>query len=66
MRFQRNRNPGAVTTTQAAPKYEMQPQQQQYQQQVPAQQYQAQQPYVQQYQQPVGQYDQSGEHKMAV
>lgn len=68
LRFQRNRNPGAVTTTQPVPKYEMQPQQQpQYTQQVPVQQYPAQEQYVQQpYVQPQAQFDQSGEHKIAV
>jgi len=74
MRFQRNRSPAAVATTQPAPKYEMQPQQQpQYQQQVqPQQAYPAQQPYGQQqygqpqYGQQTAQFDQSGEHKIAV
>jgi hypothetical protein len=74
MRFQRNHAPAAVATTQPAPKYEMQPQQQpQYQQQVPQQQaYPAQQPYVQQpygqqqYAQQQAQFDQSAEHKIAV
>jgi len=74
MRHQRASRPGGVTTTQPVPKYEMQPQQQpQYQQQVPQQQaYPAQQPYGQQsygqpqYGQPTAQFDQSGEHKVAV
>jgi len=74
MRFQRNSQPAAVTTQQA-PKYEMQPQPQQYQQPQYEQQqsYPAQQPYQQpqygaqpQYGQPQAQFDQSGEHKIAV
>jgi len=65
LRFRRGQTPAVVTT---APKYEMQPQQQpQYTQQVPVQQYPAQGQYVQQqYVQPQAQFDQSGEHKVAV
>jgi len=68
LRFQRQGRPAVIT--QPTPKYEMQPQQQpQYQQAVPAQQqYQAQPQYQQQqqYVQPQAQFDQSGEHKIAV